>query len=245
MAAIFYSASGKDVFRGDINYSCPISVGFLAGLENNNVLTLITEVSIQTSETIQYLLSFDDLINYMNFGKGVGQINITGILFSDCNGNMPGASNLYNQIGAIRGNPASVSIGGYVFTGVISSSSLTTTSEPDTMAQFTVSLAMISHTLRGAPKRGSVKKMSGSSGASFSGGGTSAQFSANNTQAVSDKADALAAGSTAAWQNHSAAQALGPIYAAQQQAQVMNTQRVLSAVDYTPGTPSGVSGEFA
>jgi len=150
MAAIFYTSSDNDIFRGNIPFKSPINISIMSNfLGNSENVSIITELSIQTSETLQYFLTFDDVIHYLFFGKGVGNINIAGILFSDCSGSLPGLGGFYNSIGSMRGNPTTVSIGNVVFKGIISSANVTVLSEPDTMAQFQIQLAMIDHSLPG------------------------------------------------------------------------------------------------
>jgi hypothetical protein len=125
MAAVFYKYAEKDntIFKGSININENVHVGFLYDLVGPAGV-LINEVTVQHRDTIQYFLTFDDVINYFYFGKGLGSLNISGCILSDCNGNWPALHKLMNRIGSIRGKTVNVFIGGISFTAVLSSFTL-------------------------------------------------------------------------------------------------------------------------
>src|ERR1700733_11447406 len=105
MAAIFYDpGTGNTVFRGNMKAPEVVQIDFL-----NNVLSqfkdsmiVINSVEVTNNETIQFFMTFDDVIEYFYFGKGIGNINISGTVFSsfdaDCNESMPGIERLYAAI---------------------------------------------------------------------------------------------------------------------------------------------------
>ena len=180
MGAAYYTYAGKDIFLGDIQFQTPVSVGFLSDLYSADSLALVTNVGIGTVETVQYFLSFDDLISNLFFGKGVGSITVSGILFSTCNGDIPGLAAFYSDMGGIRGSVVTISIGKYAFSGVVQSSNIDISSEGDTMAHFSLQLGMTNHTI---PSVGGVGSSGGSApgSSSSSGGGIGggANFSAS------------------------------------------------------------------
>ncbi len=155
MGAVFYSLdTEKALFKGGFPVISPVEIDFLSDLVNERTMAIVTSIGIQNTETIQFFLSFDDLVSYFYFGKGIGTISIAGILFSDCEGNIPSMSkkstdknSFYGLIGNRRGQEVIVSAGEYSFTGVISSFSTNTMAEPDTMSEFQITLQMIEHTL--------------------------------------------------------------------------------------------------
>lgn len=150
MAAIFYSPTfGRDVFRDGIQANTSVRVPFLNSLVGSSGFSIITDVSIQNSDTVQFFLTFDDLISYFYFGKGLGAITINGIMFTDCNGNVPGADVFYGQISRFRGVPVDISFGSAVFTGIISSFTTNSESEFQTTS-FSIALTIIDHSLQSA-----------------------------------------------------------------------------------------------
>ena len=81
MAAIFMNLSKSDFFHsgGSAN---PIFIPRVEDLvSDHGFLALYTQVSVQLPETIQYFLTFDDVIKVIHFGKGVGSIVAEGIMY--------------------------------------------------------------------------------------------------------------------------------------------------------------------
>lgn len=150
MAAIFYQVNPRrNIFRDALTVNTSIRIPWLDGLVGTNGFSIITDISINNSDTIQYFLTFDDFINYFYFGKGLGQIQVNGVMFTDCNGNTPGVTMFYDIIGANRGVPLGISAGGYMFTGVISSFAVTAESESMT-TNFQLTLTIVHHNLQQA-----------------------------------------------------------------------------------------------
>lgn len=144
MAAIFYKYTNKGLFKLNQGTStaAPARISVFPNTATSNNLTLITGISIRTNEIIQTFTTFDDAIHYFHFGKGVGSMVISGVVFMDCSGNMPGLALIYGVTSKIRGVPIVVSTGNYTFTGIINDISMNIVSEPDTMAEFTLQLIM-------------------------------------------------------------------------------------------------------
>lgn len=151
MAAIFYNLTqDKAVFKSGFPYLTPVSVDFLSEIINEDSMVIITTIGIHNNDTIQFFLSFDDLISHLYFGKGLGAITINGILFSDCDGVIPGLGKkgLYEAISTKRGKKVKVSCaGGATFTGIIVSFNTNTMAEPDVMTEFQITIQVIDQTL--------------------------------------------------------------------------------------------------
>ena len=110
MATIFVPLSNNDVFAGAVGPSASlVHCSLTDGIDGNN-FSILTNVSISGTETLQFFQSFDDLIHYFYFGKGLGQIRFDIMCFFDCNGNAPGIKEVWQQIGSARGQIISVDI---------------------------------------------------------------------------------------------------------------------------------------
>lgn len=157
MAAIFYqySTDNTTIFKGGINVTENVTIGFLADLIGRRGMMIINEVAWQNRDTIQYFLTFDDLISYFYFGKGLGQVTITGSIFHDCeNGNnWSGLDGLTRKLGEIRGTKLdNVRFGSVAFEAVMSSFTLRASADPQSIhsVDFVVQLDIISSTLPAA-----------------------------------------------------------------------------------------------
>lgn len=147
MAALFYAVNpARNIFRDGLVANLTIRIPFLDGLIGYEGFSIITDVSVQNSDTIQYFLTFDDFINYFYFGKGLGSLAINGIMFTNCLGDMPGVDMFYSRIAAYRGSTVDVSFGNTVFTGVISQFAINAESENMT-AMFSIMLTIVDHSL--------------------------------------------------------------------------------------------------
>lgn len=153
MAAIFYNLSQNNaVFKAGFPVVSPVMISFFKDNAFQDMMAIITNVSLQNNETLQFFLSFDDLISYMYFGKGLGMATINGMLFSDCDGALPGLDNkestsLFDTISSIRGKPVVISYGHVSFTGILVSYNINTLAEPDVMADFQLNIQLIDSTL--------------------------------------------------------------------------------------------------
>jgi hypothetical protein len=149
MAAIFITYTKGDVFLKDVKFTIPYGCAKLQAAWDDNSNTIVTDINVQTSEILQHFTGFDDLITTLHFGKNVGAITISGIIFSKCDGTLPGLNNFYRVVGGQRGKPVTLSLGGYAFTGYIADTSVQLTASPDTLAYFTIRMNMTAHTLPG------------------------------------------------------------------------------------------------
>ena len=148
MAAVYYQyQNNKDIFLKNVSMSTPVSVSGFPD-PGPGMLILTTGVGIETSETIQYFLTFDDVIDFMWFGKGVGSLVVSGMAFLDCSGSFNSLAAFYGWVASNRGKVVNVSLAGNTwFSGPVAGTSVNIMSEPDTYAEFTVHIAMTNHSL--------------------------------------------------------------------------------------------------
>lgn len=149
MAAIFYNINPeKSLFKGGLTLISPVRLNFMEGFIGPASLAIVTRVGIQNRDTIQYFMTFDDAIHYFYFGKGMGQISISGMILSDDTGAMPGVSHYYNNvIGQNRGKSVYVSMGNITFEGVISNFTTDTTVDPEFVTQYEITLTIVNHNI--------------------------------------------------------------------------------------------------
>lgn len=144
MAAYFYTYNNQDVFKVAQSDGSIVAIDFLDNVIGSENLIIYDSISAQTSEIIQYFLTFDDVIDYLHFGKGLGNISVSGTIFSDCNEELPGVGALYDAFGEVRGKTVNFSLGTYSATAVVVNSAVTVVAEPDTMATFNITMNIIS-----------------------------------------------------------------------------------------------------
>jgi hypothetical protein len=146
MGAVFVALKGGDVFKSTAG-SHLIKVPKIDNILGKSGLAIYTQVGVQLAETLQYFLTFDDVIKFIHFGKGLGNITAEGILFSDCAGDIPGLPQFFQAFSALRGKKETITVGDTAFTVVISSASITAVGEPDTMAYFQAVFSVVDHQL--------------------------------------------------------------------------------------------------
>lgn len=145
MAAIFMNLTKTDMFHsgGTAN---PIYIPKIEELvSSNGLLSLYTQVSTQLNETIQYFLTFDDVIKVIHFGKGLGTIVAEGIMYSDCDGEIPGFDTFKQAITDLRGEIITATIGPMSLTVIMTSVQVTLVPDPTTMGHFTFTFSIVDH----------------------------------------------------------------------------------------------------
>ncbi len=148
MPATFINLSGGDLFkRRGGGASHLVKIPGIDSLIGASGLAIYDSISVQLGETIQYFLTFDDVIKFIHFGKGVGNITVGGTLFSDCTGDVPGLSMLFSSFQGIRGKELTVTVGQQSFTSVVTNVNINLVSEPDTMAAFQVVFSIVNHNM--------------------------------------------------------------------------------------------------
>ena len=147
MAASFLALSRSDMFYSGGAVTHLLGIPAIDALLSDVGLALYDSVIVQVGETIQYFLTFDDVIKYIHFGKGVGTITVEGTMFSDCDGFLPGFSIFNNGVSELRGTTQVISLGGRAFTVIMTNASINVVGEPLTSAKFTFNFSIVNHSL--------------------------------------------------------------------------------------------------
>ena len=131
MAAIFYTSpiNNQTIFKNGMSINNSLSLPFMNNILGAAGMLIITEVTMQHRETVQYFLTFDDFISYYYFGRGLGSLQISGMIFSDPTGYFGGLTQFTNMIGNIRGRSQNISFGNIVLTVVLNSFTLRASSD--------------------------------------------------------------------------------------------------------------------
>jgi len=155
MAAFLYTNQNKkDIFLSNVTFNSPVATAF-DGMTNE--LGLVTSVGMQIQESIQYFLTFDDIINYLHLGKGVGNISIEGIAYPNCAYTFPALRTFFSIVSANRGQIMKTSfIGGGAFSGPLIAASSVAQGGDGTIVSFAAQIAITSHSL-GSKKAGGGK----------------------------------------------------------------------------------------
>lgn len=140
----FYFKNGGELF-GQGGGAQIVKIPSVDAIVGEGGLAVYSNVSFQVNETLQYFLAFDDVIKFIHFGKGVGNVTAEGILYCDCSGNLPGLSKATSAIGALRGSAVQLSLGGYTVTGVLTTATIAAMADQDTFGQFSFSFAIVDH----------------------------------------------------------------------------------------------------
>jgi len=148
MPAAFFALSNNDVFKQNIGGGQSlISIPEVDNIVQKDGLAVYNTISLQLGETIQYFLTFDDVIKFIHFGKGVGALTVEGTLYGDCYGSIPGLAKFKAALGNLRGKEQPVDIGGIVVTAIMTSAQVNLVGDPDTMAQFNFAFSVVNHGL--------------------------------------------------------------------------------------------------
>jgi hypothetical protein len=145
MPAAFITLTDKDVFKNGGAASHLLQIPKLDSIIGKEGLGIYNSASVQLAETIQYFLTFDDVIKFIHFGRGLGSINIDGTLFCNDSGSLPGAAKFIEAVTALRGQPQDFTFGPLTLTGILTGMQYTVVGEPDTMVHFVVNFAVVNH----------------------------------------------------------------------------------------------------
>ena len=159
MAALFTIIQNTDssIFKGGLSINNAVHVPFLESMINNLDMLIVTEVTIQNRDTVQYFLTFNDLITYFYFGKGLGTMTINGSIFSQCGDwgttNFLGVDTLMESIGNnFRGKKVKILFGNTGFWAVLSAFTFRASAEEHSLntVDFNLQFEIIDHGL-GSP----------------------------------------------------------------------------------------------
>ena len=163
MAAVYFglpnnnntslSINGTEVSNGGYSFgsgfpvNTSIRIPFLNDLVSAGGLAIVTEVGMQNKETMQYFLTFDDVINYFHFGKGLGSFSISGLMFSDCSNNFIGVDTFNQTIANLRGSTQVITFGSRHFWCVMSSFTIRASAEEgmQNAMEFNLQMEIVNH----------------------------------------------------------------------------------------------------
>jgi hypothetical protein len=145
MPAIFVPYAPGDLFK----YTSGGAAGLVSIQEIDSVisasnLAMYTSIAISVNQTVQYLLTFGDMIRYINFGRGLGSVTINGILFCNCQSRITAGQSFYSTVNPLRGTVVNVSMLGYACRAVLVNVNTELVAEPDTMVNFSIQLNIVS-----------------------------------------------------------------------------------------------------
>jgi hypothetical protein len=156
MAAYYYtlSSSNSDVFHGNQVVHHGINIPFLENLINANSMVIVNEVTIQNRDTVQYFLTFNDVVSWFYFGKGLGSLSVSGVVLAGCHSaanDFPGVQDLYNAIGKIRGKAQTILFGGFSFKCVLSNYTFRANADEASvnMIDFNLQMEIVDHQIPG------------------------------------------------------------------------------------------------
>jgi hypothetical protein len=147
MSSILVTSTKTDLYKSGGTADHLINISGINDIIGSAGLTIYNSISGKINETIQYFLTYDDVIKVVWFGKGVGSIVVDGTMFSDCDGDLPGISKFHKAISDLRGTVSSATIGSLQFDVMITDATVTVVGHPDTLADFQVTLAVLNHNM--------------------------------------------------------------------------------------------------
>ena len=147
MPAAFVRTGSGDIFKSGGGSDHLVSVPYVDEIIGAGGLAVYDTVSVQLGETIQYFLTFDDVIKFIHFGKGVGAVTAEGTMYSTCDGSLPGAAGFAQAVSALRGKATYLTVGNVVVAATLTNAQLSISSQPDTMAHFIFNFAVVNHQL--------------------------------------------------------------------------------------------------
>jgi hypothetical protein len=157
MAALFFQYSNSGIFKNSVGPGGKIvNCDLFDGIINESGVSILTSMSVQHSETVQFFQSFGDLVHYFYFGRGVGQIHFDLMCFLKCQSDQaPGIQKLWSSIGSKRGQKVTVSFNSISVTGILTGFNITAVAEPETHYLVSIDLGMIDSSLKKSSVTGS------------------------------------------------------------------------------------------
>ncbi len=157
MAALFFQYSNSGIFKNSVGPGGKIvNCDLFDGIINESGVSILTSMSVQHSETVQFFQSFGDLVHYFYFGRGVGQIRFDLMCFLKCQSDQaPGIQKLWSSIGGKRGQKVTVSFNSISVTGILTGFNITAVAEPETHYLVSIDLGMIDSSLKKSSVTGS------------------------------------------------------------------------------------------
>lgn len=149
MAALFINVNDAGLFRWSAGQTASlVSCSLTDELAGKNQ-SILTNVSISYNETVQFFQSFDDLIHYFYFGKGLGTIRFELMCFQYCEGGQPpGLGKMISKIGENRGKLVSLNMGPVRVAGILMDFTVSLSPDPTPIWTITATLGMTQHNLK-------------------------------------------------------------------------------------------------
>jgi hypothetical protein len=154
MPGVFIRLSDNDLFKsgGSAQHLVKIPevdkiVSATSG--GNEGAAIYNSVSMQLNETMQFFLTFDDVIKFIHFGKALGSLTVEGTIFCDCKSDLPKLKKMADAITKLRGKEQRIVLGGgaITMTAVMTSVGLSIVGDPDTIGNFVFNFAVVDHLL--------------------------------------------------------------------------------------------------
>lgn len=146
MSAVLVAHGGNDMFKTGGSASHMLYIPAVQDIvSSRGGIAMYNSVSVKLSETIQYFLTFDDVIKVIHFGKAVGALNVEGTLFSDCSGYIPGLRNFASAFYSLRGIVIPAVIGSFSLKVIMTDAQVTIIGNPDTLADFSFQFSIVNH----------------------------------------------------------------------------------------------------
>jgi hypothetical protein len=144
MPAAFFNLQNRDVFTNGGGASHLLKIEAIEALVSREGLSIYNSITVQMADTIQYFLTFDDVIKYIHFGKGLGTMVVEGMMFCNTDGTVPGIAKFSAAVNKLRGTPIKFGLGpDTVLTVVMTNAQISIVAEPDTMGQFSFHFAIV------------------------------------------------------------------------------------------------------
>lgn len=147
MSAYLATHGGKDLFQTGGSADHIITVPALNAIANSqDGLIIFNTVSAKLSETIQYFLTFDDVIKVIHFGKAVGALSVEGTAFCNKQGDIPGINRLVSAFYSLRGKVLPAALKGIGLQVIMTDAQINIVGHPDTLADFSFQFSVVDHT---------------------------------------------------------------------------------------------------
>jgi hypothetical protein len=157
MAGVYIKMQNDDMFKSGGNADHLVKIEKVDEIVKSNRsqanadatqgAAVYNSVTMQLGETLQFFLTFDDVIKYIHFGKALGSVTVEGTIFPNCQLDLPRIDKLKTAFTELRGKQMKVNIGSIVLTCVMTTMQFTVVPEPNTMGDFTFNFAVIDHQL--------------------------------------------------------------------------------------------------
>jgi hypothetical protein len=145
MPAKFLKLVTTDLFKSGGTAPPNLKIPEVDNIVEPEVIAMYDSVGAQFGETCQFFLAFDDVIKFIHFGKALGNIQVEGTMYANCDYELPAFNKYKDAFSALRGKPIEVQIYDVTVKAVMTGSSVTVIGDPDTLAKFSFQFAVVDH----------------------------------------------------------------------------------------------------